>query len=90
MMTNTFIYGFYLGDGVCVHTYHYDEAQDGLPGSEGVWPLYSSDDDGTGLVCDRCNEYIFEPDEDQDDDDVEDDWEDLTVEDIDGPHLVEP
>lgn len=61
MMTSTFIYGYYLGDGVAIHTHHYDPDRDGRPGEPGVYPLYSIDDDGEGLSCDECGEYIFEP-----------------------------
>lgn len=61
MMTNTRIYG-YLGDGYAVCTGCYNETEDGRPGGdEGLRPLYSIDDDGYGLSCDGCLEYIFEP-----------------------------
>lgn len=72
MMTSTFIYGYYLGDGVAIHTHHYDETEHGLPGGpEGVQPLYSLDDDGYGLSCDVCGEYIFEPEDHDDEEDID-------------------
>jgi hypothetical protein len=62
MMTDTRIYGYYLGDGVVVCPAHYDPDEHGRPGGdEGVSPLYSLDDDGNGLSCDVDGEYIFEP-----------------------------
>ena len=60
MMTDTTIYGYY-SDGGAVCSSCYDPERDGRPGEEGVYPLYYLEDDGNGLSCDECCEYIFEP-----------------------------
>lgn len=63
MMTNTRIYGYYMGDGyaVCPSCFDPDGNDDHkLPGDEGAYPLYSLDDDGEGMTCDDCGGFIFE------------------------------
>jgi hypothetical protein len=60
MMTDTRIYG-YLTDGeiVCPACYRPDD--DGLPGDDGVRPVYSLDDDSNGWSCGYCGGWVFEP-----------------------------
>lgn len=65
MMTDTRIYAYYLGDGLIVCPGCYDPDTDGLPGAEGIYPIYSHEDDGEGMSCERCSEYIFEPYEEE-------------------------
>jgi hypothetical protein len=68
MMTSTTLHGYYLGDGVAVCDEHYDPDLHGRPGTEGVYPIYSHEDDGSGLSCDVDGDWIFEPYPDGDDD----------------------
>jgi len=70
MMVDTTVYGF-VGDGAVIHnndrcapdlfaavdgSHRYVDADGADYG-----PLYYMDDDGNGLTCDACYEYIFEP-----------------------------
>jgi hypothetical protein len=59
MMVDTMVYG-YVGEGA---VYHPDCIRDERTGVV-MDRLYSHDDDGRGLMCDVCLNYIFEPDED--------------------------
>ena len=73
MMVDTRIYGYYDGDAtlVCASCADVEPRYCPKHGMEyhdnrgDVWsPVYSHVDDGRGLVCDTCTEFIFEPDED--------------------------
>jgi hypothetical protein len=61
MMTSTRIYGYVTEGGDVVCPGCYDPEHDGLPGEPGVWPLYDYQDDGTGLSCGHCGDWIWEP-----------------------------
>jgi hypothetical protein len=58
MMVDTRIYG-YVDDGsvVCTRCWQPADAIEELHAG----PLFSHDDDGNGLSCDDCGEYVFEP-----------------------------
>lgn len=77
MMVDTTVYGL-VGDGGIMHA-NSDcvpglmTAEDGshtyaAPAGDGTFaelhPVYYLDDDGRGLTCDSCSEYIWEPAED--------------------------
>lgn len=61
MMTDTTIYGYYISDvgATCAACWNRSPGYDG--GNSGIYPLYSVEDDGNGLTCDDCFEFIFEP-----------------------------
>jgi hypothetical protein len=58
MMVDTRIYG-YVDEGsvVCTSCWQPADAIEELHAG----PLFSHDDDGNGLSCDSCGEYVFEP-----------------------------
>lgn len=60
MMMDTTIYG-YVGDGAVYHDEHIGDLTQKGEELAGLSPLYSHDDDGNGLSCDECGEWIFEP-----------------------------
>lgn len=66
MMVDTTVYGWLNDGGVtcarCTGLDHWNGRLDGIL-AEGVRPIYSLDDDGRGLSCDDCGEYVFEPDD---------------------------
>ena len=71
MMVDTMVYG-YVGDGAVYHPHCIrDEEREEYAAETGtvMGRLYSHEDDGEGLECDTCGLYIFEPDEDEEDDD---------------------
>ena len=71
MNNDTTIYG-YVGDGVVFHPgCTATGAEDHAEGR--VRALFSWDDNGYGLICDKCSEYIFEPYEREDMDSPGDD-----------------
>lgn len=68
MFVDTTIHG-YVHDGGAYHVACTDRRPgDHIPGEDcrhsddPVYGLFSHDDDGHGLSCDKCGWYIFEPD----------------------------
>ena len=58
-----------LGDGTAMTRYcpkHGNEVVTEMDGDEHAHglPLFSVEDDGRGMTCDGCCEFIFEPDDD--------------------------
>lgn len=58
MMMDTQIYGLIAQYG---DTFHYGCVNESERLTEAWTPLYSDADDGNGMSCDECGEYIFEP-----------------------------
>jgi hypothetical protein len=62
MMVDTRIYGYYWSEGGVSCVPCFSRATDGMTHAEsGYQGLFSHDDDGNGLSCDDCGEYVFEP-----------------------------
>lgn len=65
MMTDTTIYGYLLADGTVTCTSELCSGITAWGSEQGYQALMSFDDDGHGLSCDSCGEYVFEPSEEE-------------------------